>query len=215
MSAPDVRAMFDRIAPRYDLANRVMSAGVDLWWRRRAVALLQPQWDERLLDLACGTGDCSREILRRQPGARLFGLDFAREMLRRYQPGACVQADALALPVRTGALDGAICAFGLRNVADLPQALFELARALRPGGRLLVLEFFRSGRRLAVNGLARLLGKLVSGDRAAYEYLFASIRSFHSTGEMVDLLQGAGFGDVAVRPLFPQGIATIVKGVRA
>src|SRR5207302_7511461 len=79
-----VREMFDRIAPRYDLANRVMSAGVDVWWRRRAVAALAPNGGEVLLDLACGTGDCSRAILRRAPGARVVGADFAREMLRRY-----------------------------------------------------------------------------------------------------------------------------------
>src|SRR5207249_8226908 len=140
-------------------------------------------------------------------------VDFSREMLRRYPFAVRAQADALALPLGAGSLEGAICAFGLRNVTDLPGALAELARVLRPGGRLVVLEFFRppgGARRFAIDGLARLLGKLVSGDRAAYEYLVASIRSFRGAAELIELLGAAGFGGASVQPLFPQGIATIV-----
>src|SRR5262249_14671621 len=180
-----------------------MSAGIDLWWRRRAVAALDPKPGEHFLDLACGTGDCSREVLRREPRARLLGLDFSREMLRRYPFSARAQADALALPVRPRSLDGAICAFGLRNMTELPGVLAELGRALKPGGRLVVLEFFRppSGtRRFAIDGLARVLGKLVSGDRAAYDYLAASIRAFCGATDLTELLVAAGFGGAQVQP---------------
>src|SRR5262249_26802700 len=143
-------------------------------WRRRAIELLAPRLGERILDLACGTGDCSREIGRRAPGAQVFGADFSREMLRRYEFGGA-QADALALPVRAASFDGAICAFGMRNVPEPVRALAEVHRALRSGGRLVVLEFFRK-QGIALR-LARLVGGIVSGDRMAYDYLARSIES--------------------------------------
>jgi ubiquinone/menaquinone biosynthesis methyltransferase len=204
-----VREMFDRIAPRYDLANRVMSAGIDKWWRRRAVALLAPIDGERILDLACGTGDCGKEIARLAPGARIVGIDFAREMLRR-NGGAVAQADARVLPLADRSIDGGICAFGFRNV---PDALGEVARVLRPGARLVALEFFR-GKHFA-HGLARALGGIVSGDRAAYEYLAASIESYVSADDFVRALEAAGFTNVTARALFPSGVAHVVKGVRS
>ena len=204
-----VREMFDRIAPRYDFANRVMSAGIDKLWRRRAVALLAPLDGERILDLACGTGDCTKEILRRAPGAQVVGMDFAREMLRR-NAGATAQADAMSLPIASASLDGAICAFGFRNV---PDALGEVRRVLRPGGRLVVLEFFR-GKHFA-HGLARAIGGMVSGDREAYEYLAQSIGRYVSADEFVQQLERLGFESVTARPLFPSGVAHLIKGARS
>jgi ubiquinone/menaquinone biosynthesis methyltransferase len=201
--------MFDRIAPRYDLANRVMSAGIDKFWRRRAAALLAPLPGERILDLACGTGDCTREILRLAPDAHVVGMDFAREMLRR-NAGEIAQADALALPIASESLDGAICAFGFRNV---PNALGEVRRVLRPGGRLVAVEFFR-GKHFA-HGLARKIGGLVSGDREAYEYLAESIGRYVSVEEFVQKLEQLGFGSVTARALFPSGVAHLIKGVRS
>ena len=205
----EVRQMFDRIAERYDLANRVMSAGIDKWWRRRAVELLAPLDGEHILDLACGTGDCGKEIARRAPGAHVVGIDFAREMLRR-NAGSVAQADARVLPLAERSIDGAICAFGFRNV---PDALGEVARVLVPGARLVVLEFFR-GKHFA-HGLARALGGIVSGDRAAYEYLAASIGRYISADEFARTLEAAGFAHVTARALFPSGVAHVVKGVRS
>ena len=204
-----VREMFERIAPRYDLANRVMSAGIDVWWRKRAAALLAPLDGERILDLACGTGDCAREILRLAPGARVVGVDFARGMLRR-NPGSTAQGDARALPLGDASVDGAICAFGFRNV---PDALGEVRRVLRPGGRLIVLEFFR-GKHFA-HGLARAVGRIVSGDRAAYDYLAQSIGGYLSAEEFAGKLEASGFANVTARALFPSGVAHLVKGVRS
>jgi demethylmenaquinone methyltransferase / 2-methoxy-6-polyprenyl-1,4-benzoquinol methylase len=204
-----VRQMFDRIAPRYDLANRVMSAGIDKLWRKRAAAALAPLDGERILDLACGTGDCAKEISRLAPGAHVVGMDFAREMLRR-NTFSIAQADAMALPIASESLDGAICAFGFRNV---PDALGEVRRVLRPGGRLVVVEFFR-GKHVA-HSLARKIGGLVSGDREAYEYLAESIGRYVSAEEFVGQLERLGFTNVTARPLFPSGVAHLIKGVRS
>jgi demethylmenaquinone methyltransferase / 2-methoxy-6-polyprenyl-1,4-benzoquinol methylase len=173
------------------------------------VALLAPIDGERILDLACGTGDCGKEIARLAPAARIAGVDFAREMLRR-NGGAVAQADARVLPLADASIDGAICAFGFRNV---PDALGEVARVLRPGARLVVLEFFR-GKHFA-HGLARALGGIVSGDRAAYQYLSASIDRYVSADEFARALEAAGFTNVTARALFPSGVAHVVKGVRS
>jgi ubiquinone/menaquinone biosynthesis methyltransferase len=208
-----VRAMFDRIAPRYDLANRAMSAGIDKWWRRQAVVLLAPQGDECMLDLACGTGDCGKEIRRRAPSANVVGFDFAREMLRR-NAGLVVQADASELPLADESIDGAICAFGFRNFSrPEPNSLAEVRRVLRPGGRLVVLELFR-GKHL-MHSLARSVGGLVARDRAAYAYLAQSIGQYVSADEFARTLEAIGFTSVTAQPLFPSGVAHVVKGVRS
>jgi ubiquinone/menaquinone biosynthesis methyltransferase len=212
-----VRALFERLAPRYDLANRVMSAGIDQRWRRQAVALLDPRPRERLLDLACGTGDCARAIRRRCPEAKVLGADFARQMLRRAGPLDRLQADALALPLGKGSVDGVLCAFGVRNLDDRAAALGELARVLRPGGRLVVLELFhpvRAGAGLLAGALTRTLGAWAGGDRAAYDYLAASIHGFITGEAFAAELRAAGFAVAAPQPLFPRGIAALVQGVR-
>ena len=228
-SPAHIQQMFDRIAPRYDAANRVMSAGVDLLWRRKAIGRLLDGLGPtpRLLDLGAGTLDGALEIARRVPGARVVAADFAREMLRagraklradgdlaaRVQPQI---ADGHALPYADGAFDGAFSAFCVRNLADLPRAMRELRRVVRPGGRIAVLEFFRPERsRLFFDKLynARVLPSLgwaVTGDRAAYQYLPASIAAFRSRDEYAALLREAGFPEVDARPLFPSGVASLV-----
>jgi ubiquinone/menaquinone biosynthesis methyltransferase len=220
-----VRRMFDRIAGRYDAANRVMSAGIDVLWRRKAIArLLRGLGEEpRLLDLGAGTLDGALEIVRRRPGARVAGADFAREMLRMGQrklpAGARIipqVADGHHLPYRDGCFDGAFSAFCVRNLADREQGMRELRRVVRPGGPVIILEFFRPARarfffdRVYNARVLPLLGWAVTGDREAYRYLPDSIAQFVTVTDFLDLMRGAGFADVEGTPLFPSGVASLV-----
>lgn len=222
------RQMFDEIAPRYDRANRIMSAGVDIFWRRKAIPRLLEGLGERprLLDLGAGTMDGALEIARRVPGATIIAADFARQMLRAgrgkldtpaLQAHVLPQvADGHALPYATGAFDGAFSAFCVRNLSDLARAMGQLRRVIRPGGRIAILEFFRPARpRLFFDKFYNakvlpLLGWAASGDREAYRYLPASIAAFCSLDEYAQLLRQAGFTDVDARPLFPSGVASLV-----
>lgn len=220
----DVRQMFDRIAGRYDRANRVMSVGVDRLWRRKAIALLLGGFGEApvVLDLGAGTLDGSLEILRRRPAARVLAADFARNMLVEglHKPGAAgiaaQVADGHVLPYRDSAFDIAWSSFCVRNLRDLRQGMTELRRVVRPGGRVGVLEFFRPPRkRPFFDGLynARILpvlGRMVTGDAAAYRYLPASIAGFSSRAEFESLLLEVGFARVRGRDLFPAGVASFV-----
>ena len=204
--APDaVRTMFDRIAPVYDVMNRVMTAGLDRRWRREtAEAVAAP--DEPLLDVCCGTGDLAVEAARL--GARVTGLDFSERMLERARRKApaltWVRGDALALPFGDASFAAATVGFGIRNVDDLEQALRELRRVLRPGGRVGVLEITRPRGALAVfyrgwfDVLVPAIGKLLPGG-SAYTYLPASVRRFPGPEELARLMAGAGFGDVRWR----------------
>jgi demethylmenaquinone methyltransferase/2-methoxy-6-polyprenyl-1,4-benzoquinol methylase len=220
----DVRQMFDRIAGRYDRANRVMSAGVDRWWRRKAIALLLNGLGDApcVLDLGAGTLDGAIEIAQRKPQARVFGADFARKMLvqGKAKPGAsgvAVQvADGQSLPYQAGVFDAAWSSFCVRNIGDLPRAMAELRRVVRPGGRIAILEFFRPRKKRAFfDGFynARVLplvGRMVTGDAAAYRYLPESIARFRSRSEFEDLLREVGFAQVHGRDLFPAGVASLV-----
>lgn len=223
-SGVDVRGMFDRIAGRYDRANRIMSAGVDTLWRRKAIKALLAGLGEapHVLDLGAGTLDGSLEIARRRPGAHVFAADFARNMLvlGRAKAGAdkvAVQvADGHALPYRSGAFDAAFSAFCVRNLRDLERGMAELRRTVRPGGRVAILEFFRPARRRPFwDGFynARVLprlGRAVTGDEAAYRYLPESIAAFLSRSEFEEQLVAAGFASVRGCDLFPAGVASLV-----
>ena len=224
----DVQGLFNRVAARYDAANRVMSAGIDVLWRRKAIRWLARDIGEKpvILDLGAGTLDGAVEIARRSPGARVVAADFARAMLRagrgklgggdlaaRITPQI---ADGHALPYRDGVFDGAFSAFCVRNLADLPRAMRELRRVVRAGGRIAVLEFFRPARtrlffdRVWNARVLPLIGWAVTGDRAAYRYLPESIQRFASLAELEALLRAAGFASVEGRPLFPSGVASQV-----
>jgi ubiquinone/menaquinone biosynthesis methyltransferase len=224
-AATDVRALFDRIAGRYDAANRVMSAGFDVLWRRRAMRLLldglgRSPW---VLDLGAGTLDGSVEILRRRPDAHVVAADFSRTMLAagRRKPGAAAAAlhvaDGNRLPYRDGGFVAAFSGFCVRNLRDLAPALAELRRVVRPAGRLVILEFFRSARPrpfwdgLCTGRVLPLVGWAVGGDRAAYRYLPQSIHDFDTRAEFENRLRAAGFADVRGRDLFPGGVASLVE----
>jgi demethylmenaquinone methyltransferase/2-methoxy-6-polyprenyl-1,4-benzoquinol methylase len=207
--APDaVRAMFDRIAPVYDVMNRVMTAGLDGRWRRLAAAAVVHPGD-RVLDAACGTGDLA--VADRKAGAgKVSGLDFSERMLERARRKDAsidwVQGDMLALPFADGTFDAATVGFGVRNVADLELALRELRRVLRPGGRLAILEITRPRGVLRpffslwFDRIVPLLGKILPGG-SAYTYLPASVKRFPDAETLARLLEESGFGEVKVRLL--------------
>ncbi len=213
--AAEIRRMFAGVAGRYDLLNRLLSASLDQRWRRRAAAALALPAGSRVLDLCCGTGD--QALALRARGAVVTAADFclpmlalARRKLARERPPRPrpFAADALRLPWRDEAFDGATVAFGLRNVADLDRALAELARVVRPGGRLAVLEFALP-RRQPLRGLylfyfRRLLpaiGRWVSRHGSAYTYLPASVTDFPQREGFLARLRAAGFAEAASQDL--------------
>jgi demethylmenaquinone methyltransferase / 2-methoxy-6-polyprenyl-1,4-benzoquinol methylase len=219
--AAAVEAMFDRIAARYDLLNRVLSLGLDAGWRRRAVATLGLAPGSLVVDLACGTGDLCREVER--AGMRAVGVDLAARMLARGHDRTAaplVRADILRLPLAGGAADGAVCGFALRNVVDIPACLAEAARVLRPGGRIAVIEVaqpanpvLRRGHALYFHRVVPLVGGLLS-DRDAYRYLPASAAWLPPPAELLAMLEGAGFVEARRRSL-GGGAAQLLTGTRA
>jgi demethylmenaquinone methyltransferase / 2-methoxy-6-polyprenyl-1,4-benzoquinol methylase len=218
-----VRAMFDRIAPTYDLLNRVMTLRVDQVWRRRLIGALAPKDGERMLDLCAGTMDVAALAKRSAPGLRVVGADFSMPMLSRGVGKTGLpasQADALALPFGEARFDLATVVFGMRNLDSYERGLAELARVLVPGGRLGILEFFRpesAGPRLVHGAYNRLalpvLGRLLSPDPEAYRYLVASMERFASRPEFEAAAGRAGFRDVRGTTLFP-GVCGLVTAVK-
>ena len=223
--AAAVQGMFDRIAGRYDLVNTLLSAGTDRGWRRAAAAATGLETGGSALDVACGTGALTRELAGRAgPGGRVVGLDFSERMLdrarRRSPTTTWVQGDAQALPFDDGEFNAATIAFGLRNLADPNLGLAEMARVVREGGRLVVLEFLRPpdgpiGRayRLYLTRVLPALGGRVSGDMAAYRYLSQTVDSYLSPAQLMDLARGAGWGQPALRKL-NLGTVALMTGSR-
>ncbi|MCH7599199.1 MAG: ubiquinone/menaquinone biosynthesis methyltransferase [Myxococcales bacterium] len=216
-----VKNMFDRIAPRYDLMNRLVSLGLDRSWRRLALEMVDVGPGDLVLDLACGTGDLCEQVLAR--GARVVGADFAREMLR----GAVARgievdftnADAAQLPIASSSIDVVTCGFALRNFVSLPEVFDEIARVLKPGGRLAVIEvdrpssaMLRGAHSLYFDRFVPLLGGLLS-DRDAYRYLPESTAYLPAPEELFAMLDKAGIGGVAKRRLL-FGAAQILTGVK-
>jgi demethylmenaquinone methyltransferase / 2-methoxy-6-polyprenyl-1,4-benzoquinol methylase len=218
LPAEGVRAMFDRIAPVYDAMNRVMTAGLDGRWRREtASAVVRP--GDRVLDSCCGTGDLAVACAR--AGGTVTGLDFSERMLERARRKSgeidWVQGDALALPFEDDSVDAATVGFGVRNLEDLDGGLAELARVLRPGGRLGVLEitrpqgFLQPFYNVWFGTVVPVLGKLLPGG-SAYTYLPASVKRFPGPEDLARFLREAGFSEVRYR-LFAGGIVALHIGV--
>jgi len=221
--------MFGAIAPTYDLLNHVLSLNVDRRWRRRAIQALAPRPGEHILDLCAGTGDLAVALFEAQPMCRVLGADFSRPMLLRAPAKSrrmglslpLIEADALALPIRTGVFDGLAVAFGVRNFEDLDPGFREMARVLKPGGRLVVLEFSRPAGslfgwfyQLYFSRVLPLVGRIISGDSHAYGYLPATVANFPGPPELTVRLEAAGFTGVVHTPL-TFGIATISSARRA
>jgi demethylmenaquinone methyltransferase / 2-methoxy-6-polyprenyl-1,4-benzoquinol methylase len=218
--APEgVRAMFDRIAPVYDIMNHVMTAGLDRRWRRvTAESVVRP--GDRVLDACCGTGDLALACVRAGAGS-VVGLDFSPRMIERARKKsdavAWVEGDLLSLPFDDEAFDAATVGFGVRNVASLDGALGELARVLVPEGRVAVLEITQPTRALApfyrvwFDRIVPVLGRPFSGG-SAYTYLPASVRRFPGRDDLVKVIESAGFHDVRYRT-FAGGIVALHTAV--
>lgn len=213
-----IAGMFDAIAPRYDLLNRVLSVGLDRRWRDRAVDVLRLPAGARVLDLCTGTADLAVATVRRCPGSSVVGVDFAGAMLRlglakiaSLDLGRSIQlvrGDATRIPMGTATCDAATIAFGIRNVSEPERALAEIARVLRPSGRLAILEFGQP----AIPGIRSLyswyfryvlpaIGRLVSKHNSAYSYLPASVGTFPPPAEFVGIIARNGFSNVRAVPL--------------
>jgi demethylmenaquinone methyltransferase/2-methoxy-6-polyprenyl-1,4-benzoquinol methylase len=217
--AATVRSLFDRISPRYDLVNRVMTFGMDIGWRRRSIRELHLPVGSRVFDLACGTGDFCREL--RRSGYLAVGFDFSFGMLASARTDVpLVQGDILELPVRDASADGATCGFALRNVVSLEALFAELARVVRPGGAIALLDAsrpdnpaLRAGHRVYFEHVVPMIGGLLS-DRDAYAYLPKSMAYLPPAPEMVAMLHEAGFPS-ARRIQLSGGITQLLVGVRA
>lgn len=229
-----VRAMFSRIAGRYDLMNTIMTAGLDRRWRRHTAAQAGLLPGDLALDVCCGTGDLAFALAASSPGARVVGLDFSQSMLECAAEKAArfsthhaadgalaptfVAGDVLSLPFPDGHFSAVTVAFGVRNVPDLPRALAEMVRVTRAGGRVVCLEITtpppglgRRFHRVWFDHVVPLLGGLVAGDLSAYTYLPASVRSFPEPDALAALLARAGLVDVRYRR-FGFGIVALHVG---
>jgi demethylmenaquinone methyltransferase / 2-methoxy-6-polyprenyl-1,4-benzoquinol methylase len=220
--AARVRAMFAGIAPRYDLMNALMTGGRDQAWRRRAAQLAAPAAEDRVLDLATGTGDLALAFIEETPAEVVVGLDFVEGMLQRARAKLRVRderriklvaGDALALPFPDATFGCVASAFLLRNLADLARGLAEMRRVTAPGGSVVVLEItqpslpvWRDAFRLYFHRVVPALGALVSGDRAAYTYLPQSVERFVTPLELARLMMSAGLWDIRITRL---GLGTV------
>ncbi len=213
-----VRAMFDTIAPRYDMVNRLMTFGLDQNWRRTTISALGLPVGALVLDLACGTGDLSH--IGRRRGYRMVGADLSAGMLAaNAEPIPLVEADGADLPFPDGSFDGVVCGYALRNFTDLGATLAEAARILRPGGRLSVLEVdapsskvLRTGYDFWFTKAVPVLGGALS-DRDAYRYLPRSVAYLPDTPSLRRLLLESGYSSVGIRPL-AGGLSQLILATR-
>ena len=218
-----IRRTFASIARRYDFANHALSLGIDFVWRARAASLVKGWAPRRVLDLATGSGDLAIAIGRACPDADVVGADFCQPMLLESQKkGATrlINADGTRLPFRDATFDVVTVAFGLRNMASWPAAIGEMARVLRPGGHVLVLDFslpslspLRAGYRFYLHHILPTVAGLVTGDRGSYEYLGESIERFPSGATMTKLLEANQFTLARAEPL-TGGIVSIYTATR-
>lgn len=226
----EIRTMFDNIAPRYDLLNHTLSLSIDRLWRRRAVAIVRRSDPRQILDVATGTGDLAIVMARRMPHAQVVGVDLSERMLAVAREKVTAKAldgrvtlragDAERLDVADGWADVATVAFGVRNFGDVSAGLRELARTIKPGGAVVILEFSRPRNRvfrrlyeLYTGKLLPRIGGAVSRDKRAYEYLPASVGEFPAPERFLALMEQAGFTHCRARSQ-SFGIAQIYIGER-
>jgi demethylmenaquinone methyltransferase/2-methoxy-6-polyprenyl-1,4-benzoquinol methylase len=221
----EVNSMFSRIARRYDVANHLLSGGIDVWWRRCLVRAVQQAKPRKILDLATGSGDVAFALSRGVPTAdKIVGMDFCQPMLdeavkkQAARPGMAAnvlfqQGDGLALPLPDESFDAVTISFGLRNMADRRKSLSEMRRILRPGGRLFVLEFsqpskwFRPLYFFYLRKVLPTIAGIVTGDRAAYRYLNETIEQFPDRSSLAEEIRQAGFGSVSAKGLTAGSVA--------
>ena len=225
-----IRRMFNRIAPKYDQLNRIISLGLDRSWRKRALHLLAPYAPQRVLDVATGTGDLAIEIIQTISSTKeVVGVDISEEMMRVgqekvHQAGldtkiSFERQDCTAMTFEADSFDAATIAFGIRNFSDIPAAAAELHRVLRPGGVLIIAELsvptnplLRLGYKLYAGQIIPLIGRLISKDRDAYTYLPKSIAAVPQRERMVEILRKAGFSEAFYESIFP-GTCTIYVAI--
>jgi demethylmenaquinone methyltransferase/2-methoxy-6-polyprenyl-1,4-benzoquinol methylase len=213
-----VESMFDRIAPKYDLLNRLLTFGMDVGWRQRTVGALGLPHGSTILDVACGTGDLCRELHAQGYGA--VGVDRSGGMLAAARTTApLVRGDGLRLAVGDASIDGVVCGFALRNFESLASFFAECARAVRPGGRVALLEVsqpanpvLRMGHSMYFGKVVPLVGGLIA-DKAAYRYLPKSVAYLPAEPELLGMLAAAGFPDARRTPL-SVGITQLLTGTR-
>ncbi len=217
-----VREMFAQIAPRYDTANRLISAGLDEGWRRRAIALLRPPLGGEIVDLCCGTGDIAFHLLRGDRSLRVTGVDFCEPMLLRarernargHANATFVEGDVQALPFAGASFDGAIMGFAMRNVTDIDATLREVRRILRPGARFVNLDMSKAPNRLwkalfdvYFYRIVPIVGGIVGGSRKAYTYLPNSLTHHPDAQALADRFAAAGFTQCGFERLMGGSIA--------
>ena len=210
--------MFGSIAPRYDVANHLLSCGIDFYWRKRVAEIVASRRPNKIVDLATGTGDLALALQRKMPQAEIIGADFSEEMLavaKRKGVRQTMLADAMRLPFDDTSVDCVTVAFGLRNMEDYGGALREMARVLNPHGQLLVLEFslprmsiLRAVYRFYLHRCLPLLGSFLTKKKSAYDYLGDSIEQFPSSEAMLRLMESSGLNHASAEPL-TGGIVTI------
>ena len=213
--------MFGSIAQRYDLANHLLSCGVDFYWRKRAADIVASWQPNKIVDLATGTGDLALALQKKMPSAEVTGVDFLPEMVeiaKRKGVRQTLVADAMKLPFQNASFDAATIAFGLRNLPEWSGALREMRRVLNANGHVLILEFslprssiFRAVYRVYLHRCMPLFGSLITRHKDAYDYLGDSIEAFPSDQAMVRLMKANGFNNARAEPL-TGGIVTIYTG---
>ncbi len=219
-----VQGMFTRIAHRYDFMNRLMTGGQDVRWRKEVIRLAQIKPSSALLDLGAGTGDLGRQAFKQNPKAHITAADFTLEMMRAGRKTGdppYSAADALNLPFRAGTFDAVVSGFLMRNVTDVKRTLQEQQRALKPGGRIVILDTTRPKKNLLtpfiwihMHIIIPLLGRLISGTGDAYQYLPDSTEGFLYAEELAERMTAAGFKNVHFKRLM-FGVIAIHWGERA
>jgi demethylmenaquinone methyltransferase/2-methoxy-6-polyprenyl-1,4-benzoquinol methylase len=218
-----VHSLFSSIAGRYDLANHLLSGGLDFLWRRRATSIVSSWQPATLLDLATGSGDLALAIERACPSTQVTGADFCEPMLQRARAKGLhrtVVADALHLPFLDSSFNAVTVAFGLRNMESWPDALREMSRVLTPGGHLLILDFslprppLRAPYRFYLHHILPLIAGIVTREKSAYQYLGDSIEKFPAGPAMTSLIEQSGFSSATSLPL-TAGIVSLYTASRS